>query len=171
MNKRKQKHIVKLSDEQKSLLEGITKKGSHNARVIKRAKILLKSAEGFKDKDIAILADTNKKTVERVRVRFVEEGIDRALYDNPRSGYPAKITPDVEAHLVAVACSNPPEGRTKWTLELLQERMVKDKKIESISKVSLWKHLDSRGIKPWLEKNVVHSGNNGRIQEENGRCS
>lgn len=171
MNKYKQKHIVKLSDEQKALLENITKKGNHNARVIKRAKILLKSAEGFKDKDISILADMSKKTVERVRIRFAEEGIDRALYDNPRPGFPAKITDNIEAHLIAVACSNPPEGRNHWTLELLQERMVKDKKLKSISKVALWKHLDSRGIKPWLEKNVVHSGNNGRIQEENGRCS
>lgn len=164
MNKYKQKHIVKLSDEQKISLEKITKKGSHNARVIKRAKILLKSAQGFKDKDIAILADTSKKTVERIRIRFTEEGIDRALYDAPRSGFPPKITDDAEAHLVAVACSAPPEGSSKWTLELLQQKMISDGKVESISTVALWKHLDNRGIKPWLEKNVVRSGNNGRVQ-------
>ncbi len=161
--KRQYKNIITLTNQEKSQLIEITKKGKHSVRVVKRASVLLKSESGLIDEEIASRAEISKSTVERIRARFSEGGIDRALYDAPRTGQPAKITAKVEAHLVAVACSNPPEGRIKWTLELLQKRLVKDKKIKSISKVAIFKHLSKRGIKPWLEKNVVHSENNGRI--------
>ena len=146
-----------LSEQQKHQLEDITRKGKHNARVIKRAKVLLKSVAGWKDADIAKSVETGKRTVEYIRARFAEGGLDRALYDAPRSGAPLKLDEKAEAHLVAIACSDPPEGSNHWTLELLQKRMIADGKVKDISTIALWNRLTKRGIKPWREKNVVYS--------------
>lgn len=167
--KRQYKNIITLTSQEKLQLIEITKKGKRSVRVVKRANALLKSEKGFADEEIAKQIETSKSTVERIRARFKEGGIKRALYDAPRPGQPAKLDSKTEAYLIAIACSNPPEGRSKWTLELLQKRLIKDKKVESISTVAILKHLSKRGIKPWLEKNVVHSESNERIQRKDGR--
>lgn len=157
MKKRQSKCIITLSSQEKNQLREITRKGKHSARVIKRARVLLKSESGLTDQEIADQIDSAISTVERIRYRFFKGGIERALYDAYRSGQPEKLNAKAEAHLIAVACSDPPQGRTRWTLELLQKQIIKDKKIKTISTVAIWKHLRDRGIKPWLEKNVVHS--------------
>lgn len=157
MKKRQPKHIITLSNQEKNQLKEITRKGKHSARVIKRAQVLLKSESGLTDDEIASQINVVLSTVERIRYRFSEGGIERALYDAPRSGQPEKLDAKAEAHLIAIACSDPPEGRDRWTLELLQKQIIKDKKVKTISTVAIWNHLRNRGIKPWLEKNVVHS--------------
>lgn len=157
MNKYQQKHIITLSSRQKHHLQSITKKGKNNARVITRARVLLKSAKGWKDADIAEYAGITVRTIENIRARYAKDGIDRALYDAPRSGQPPKLDEKAEAHLVAVACSDPPRGQDHWTLELLKKQMIYDGKVDDISTVTLWERLKKRGIKPWREKNVVHS--------------
>jgi transposase len=151
------KHIVKLSNEEYKQLQRITRSGKHNARVIKRAHILLKAHTGYIDKDIAEHAGVSKRTVERIGKNYIEGGLDRALYDAPRPGKSPIITPKVEAHLVAIACTPPPEGAVRWTLELLRERLIDDKMVTRISLNAIHEHLSNRGIKPWREKNVVHS--------------
>lgn len=150
------KHIIQLSDRERQQLQRITNKGVHQSRVVKRATILLKSDEGLIDKDIAQQTGVDKSTVERIRRRCGEGGIDRALYDAPRSGQPPKLDNKKEAHLIAIACSDPPEGHVRWTLELLQEKLLADGIVHRISTVAIWNHLNDRGIKPWREKNVVH---------------
>jgi len=157
MNKYQQKHIITLSRQQKVQLQNITRKGTHNAREIKRAYVLLKSAGGMKDVNIAMDVGVSVRTVERIRARFAEGGIDRAIADAPRSGQPPALDDKAEAHLVAIACSDPPEGRDHWTLQLLQTKLIADKKVKTISTVAIWNYLQKRGIKPWREKNVVHS--------------
>ena len=157
MKKRQLKCVITLSNQEINQLEEITRKGSHSARVIKRAQVLLSSEQGLTDEEIADQMEIAISTAERIRYRFTEGGIERALYDAPRSGQPGKLDSKVEAHLVAIACSDPPEGRSRWTLELLRKKLIKDKKVKTISTVAIWEHLTNRGIKPWLEKNVVHS--------------
>lgn len=157
MNKYQQKHIITLSSQQKKQLQNITRSGKHNARVITRARVLLKSARGITDKEIGRQEGVHYTTVERIRIRFCDGGLDRALYDAERPGQPPKLNDTAEAHLVALACSDPPEGRDHWTLELLQKQMMRDGKIKKISTVALWNRLNERDIKPWREKNVVHS--------------
>ena len=160
MNKYQQKHIITLSNREEQQLHNITQKGKHNVREIKRAHVLLKSFAGMKDEDIAYDVDTSARTVERIRARYVKGGIDRALYDAPRSGQPPKLNEKAEAHLVAIACSDPPKGRDRWTLELLRKQLIRDGKVKDISTVALWRRLKERGIKPWREKNVVYSHSN-----------
>lgn len=154
-----QKHIVKLSSRQRVQLQDITKRGKNNARIITRARILLASEKELSAVMIASHVGVSDRTVERVRKRFDELGFERALHDAPRTGAPIKLTDDNEAHLVATACSLPPDGTSHWTLELLQKKLKKDRKL-NISDELIRIRLRERGIKPWREKNVVHTDDN-----------
>lgn len=151
------KYIVKLSGKERIQLQNITRKGKHGARVIKRARILLKSDTGHNDSHIAKEVEVSTRTVQRVRERYDEYGLERALYDAPRPGQPAILDDKSEARLIAIACSDPPKGYIRWTLELLRERLVQDNVVNHISTVAIWNHLAHRGIKPWREKNVGYS--------------
>ena len=157
------KYIVKLSAREQRQVKCIMRKGTHQAQVVKRASVLLKSHRGMKDEDIAIHTGMSDRNISRVRKRYAIQGLERALYDAPRPGQKPVITDDAEAKLVAIACSDPPLGAHHWTLELLQERMLTDKIVEHISTVAIWNHLTQRGIKPWREKNVGHSHDHARV--------
>lgn len=151
------KHTIQLSRKELVQLQNIIKRGKHNTRTVTRARILLLSHKGSSKSSIAHHLEINRSTVQSVRDHFHDGHINRALYDAPRPGQPPKITEKVEAHLVAVACSDPPNGHDSWTLEMLQQKLVADKKLTSISTVAIWHHLHERGIKPWRGKNVVRT--------------
>ena len=157
------KYTIKLSARERRHLKGIMRKGTHQAQVHKRAAVLLKSDEGMKDDDIAHHVGMSIRNISRIRKRCVTGGLDRALHDAPRSGAPATVTMAAEAHLVAIACTAPPVGATHWSLELLREKMLKDKVVEHISTVAIWHHLNDRGIKPWREKNVGDPDPHSRV--------
>jgi transposase len=158
------KHIIQLSRKKQEYLQNIIRRGKHNARVIIRARILLLSHRGKGKDAIADELEIGRSTVQRIRDQWREGGIERALFDLPRSGQPPKITDAGEAHLIALATSTPPEEEERWTLELLREHMVKDGKApKEITTVAIWKRLTRRHIKPWREKNVVRSEGNARI--------
>lgn len=169
--KKRPKNVVKLTRREQKKLKDIVNKGKSGARVIKRARVLIKTDQGVPDKKISEQAEVPMRTIRRIRKRYVTGGLTKALYEDPRSGQPRKLDDKAEAHLVAIACSDSPEGRTHWTLELLQEQMIKDKKVKTISTVALWQYLNNRGIKPWLEKNVVRTGSERGVQEKNGGCT
>lgn len=116
--------IVILSDEQREALYAIINTGTRNARSIHRARVLLLSADGQTDASIADTLEIHAVTVANIRHRFCRAGIDRALYDAPRSGQPAKFSADDQARVTAIACSQAPEGRSRWTLRLLADRIV-----------------------------------------------
>lgn len=151
------KHTMQLSKEELAHIQCIIRRGRQNTRVITRARILLLSHKGSSKDTIAAQLGVNRSTAQDVRDRFRQGGFNRALYDAPRPGQPPKLDDKKEAHLVAIACSDPPEGHVKWTLELLQEKLLKDGIVDHISTVAMWNHLNDRGIKPWREKNVVRA--------------
>lgn len=151
------KQNITLPKKEKKILQDITRKGKASAVVIKRAWILLKSDLGWEREQIAKHVELSEKTITRRLNRYEQEGMEKALYDDPRPGQPKKLDNEAEAFLVATACSGAPEGRDHWTLEMLQKRLIQKKKVTSITTVTIWKYLKNRGIKPWLEKNVVHS--------------
>lgn len=151
------KHTMQLSRKEQEHLQNIIRRGTHNGRVITRARILLFSHQGEGKDVIASRLAIGRSTVQRTRDRYREGGLDHALTEAPRSGAPRKLTDAGEAHLVAIACSEPPEGYGHWTLDLMKEHLVKDGHAPpDITTVCLWQHLDERGLKPWREKNVVH---------------
>lgn len=155
MRHNKHRQPVILSAPEQKQVRALLRRGKHSARVAARARILLLSHQGKSKDTIAWTLFIGRSTVQRIRDRYNDGGLDLALYDSPRTGQPPKIDELGEAHLVALACSAAPDGRDHWTLELLQKQMVKDGKVRSISTVALWKRLKERGIKPWREKNVV----------------
>ena len=117
-----------LTDEQQEHLDHLISRGSAPARTQTRARILLLSdrSQGHKrpDKEVAEPLRVSPATVVRTRKAFLDEGMDAALYDKPRPGALPKITGDVEAQLVTLACSDAPQGRARWTLRLLADKMV-----------------------------------------------
>lgn len=125
-------HVVDLTPRQQKHLRRIVRVGSNKAQVITRAHILLKSHEGLTDKEIATFLYTSEETVRRTRVRFSEEGLERALNGKAQPPREPALTDEQEAYLVALACSDPPAGRASWTIELLANRLVEDGIVESI---------------------------------------
>ena len=121
-------------------------------RVVRRALMLLKSEEGFTDEEIVEHVGGSERMVRRVRKRFSTAGLERALYDAPRSGAPASFTLRQQQQVIALACSAPPEGRVRWTLELLCQQAAEQGIVESVSKseVALW--LKEHDLKPWRKK-------------------
>ena len=126
-------HVVKLTPEERDRLLSLTRKGTTSARMLRRAHILLLTDEGIKDETIASIVKSSVSTVERTRKRFIQAGVDAALKEKPRPGAEPRLEPRTEAHLVALACSAPPEGRQKWTMQLLADRLVELELVDSIS--------------------------------------
>ena len=125
---------VNLTREEREHLLGITRRGKSLGRKVKRSLILCKADEGLTDQQVAKALMVGPATVGRVRQRFVEGGLERALDDLPRPGQRRKLDGKQEAHLVAVACSAAPEGHTRWTLRLLADEAVKLELTDSISR-------------------------------------
>jgi transposase len=118
------KYIVDLSDSEKERLQALISRGKSSARTQTRARILLKANEELSDEQIVKALDVGIATIGRVRRRFVEEGLERALTDKPRPGQARKLDGKQEAHLIAVVCSDPPAGHARWTLRLLAGKAV-----------------------------------------------
>jgi transposase len=126
-------YIVTLTGEERERLGALVSKGAARARAIKRAHILLLADEGKEDPIIAATLHASVSTVERIRKRFVERGVDGALTELPRPGGRRTLSGDGEAYLVALACSTPPGGRRQWTMQLLADRLIAMGTVETIS--------------------------------------
>lgn len=137
----KKKYIVNLTESEAAHLESIMRKGKSGARVIRRAHVLLLAHAGRKDSDIASIAKCSAATVQGIRQRFLEEGLECALKEKQRSGRPEKLQGKAKAHLIALACSNPPEGQAMWTLRLLANRCVSLDLVEDLSHETVRKIL------------------------------
>lgn len=129
----KWKWVVKLSDEQHRELRSLVRKGKASARRITRARVLLLAAEDRPDDEVAAVLHTSRSTVERIRRRFVEHGLEAALSERPRPGAAPKLDERGQATLIALACSNPPEGRASWTMQLLADELVVRRVVPAIS--------------------------------------
>jgi transposase len=135
----KKKYIVTLTKEERQMLQAMLSRGKAAARKLMRARILLKADESpggpeWSDDQIAEGLEVGRATVERVRKAFVEEGLEAALERRkPRRQYLHALDGDGEAHLIALACGQAPEGRSRWTLRLLADQMVELEYVEQVS--------------------------------------
>ena len=149
------KHRVKLTDEQRHELKSLISAGSGSARRATHARILLKADESpegpaWDDAAIAAAVEVSRPTVERVRKRFDQEGLTAALeHRPPTTTRPHRLDGAQEAHLIALTCSDPPEGAGRWTLRLLAEKMVTLEHVDTVSyetiRRTLKKTISSRG--------------------------
>jgi transposase len=128
----KKKYMVTLTDEEHAQLEQLLRGGKVATRKATRVRILLKAAEGWPDSRIAEALNIGRATVERMRQRFVEENL-AALDERPRPGNKPKLDAKAEARLIAEACSAAPDGRERWTLQLLADRVVQLQLADSYS--------------------------------------
>lgn len=128
---------VALTDEERERLRALTRQGRLGARTIRRAQILLLANDGRTDEGIAGALHCGRSTVARTRQRFVEESLEAALIDRPRPGAAPKLTPKQQAFVVALACTKPPEGQLRWTMQLLADRVVELEVIPAISDESI----------------------------------
>jgi len=126
----RKRYHVQLSDDDRRSLQKLVRSGKAPARALTHARILLKADEaedgpGWQDEQIAEALETSVPTVERTRKRFCDGGLDTALYHRPPAGTkPRKLDGHAEAHLIALACSAPPQGRDRWTMQLLADKFV-----------------------------------------------
>ena len=150
--------MVRLTDRHREALSGRLRAGSGRARELMHARILLKADQGphgpgWTDQTIATALDGSRSTVERVRKRFAERGLDDALHHRtPRREYRRKLDGDQEAYLIALACTPPPVGRRRWTLRLLAGKAVVLRYIDGVSYETVRRVLKKNRLKPWLTK-------------------
>ena len=143
------RYRVDLTQYERAELETSLSRGKQPARKLKRAQILLAADAGVSDEDIAVSVGVGGSTVYRTKRRFVEGNLERALSEEPRPGAERKLTGKEEALLVATACSGPPAGRARWTLELLAQALVKLTPHESLSRETVRRRLAENHLKPW----------------------
>jgi len=137
---------VRLTEEQRAALEQLVHTGSHPAHATRRARILLKAdasgPDAWPDERIAEALDINRMTVSRVRGQFACEGLDATLHKKKAKGRQyRKLDGAQEAQLIALACSQPPEGQARWTMKLLGERLVELEVVEAIDPSTVWRTL------------------------------
>jgi len=158
MSKKPTEYVVKLTDEQNSELLSLVNKGECNARVIKRANILLLSAQGKIALEIAKDLNTSDQTVYNIRRRFAQEGLDAALYDKPRKGVDKLLQFEQEAYIIALACSDPPDGRERWTIRLLTDKVVQLGIVDEISRETVRRTLKKTNLSRGKRNNGVSPG-------------
>jgi transposase len=143
------RYQLNLTEAEQRELTALVSTGQRSARKIKRAQILLAADRGLSDEAIASAVAASGSTVYRTKRRFIEGGLEAALSEEPRKGVERKLDDKQQALLIATACSNPPAGRARWTLELLAGEMVKLTEHDSLSRETVRRRLAENHLKPW----------------------
>lgn len=161
---------INLTEEEREELVRLTTTGRHAARKVMHARILLKADEGLKDEQIAEHLDVSVCTVERVRKRCAFDGTTAALNPKKRPPRKPKLDGEGEARLVQLACSAPPDGRQRWTLHLLADKLVELEVVESISHETIRQRLEKKRAEALADAKVLHpSRTERRVRCGNGR--
>ncbi len=147
------KYAVRLAAEQREELRHLIRVGKSPARVTARARILLKSDDGWPAPQVAEGLDVALSTVYRIKQRFAEEGLEGVLRDRPQANRPRKLDDRGEAHLIALACTPPPAGHERWTLRLLAGKVVELGLAPSMSHEGVRKRLKKTPSSPGRRRN------------------
>jgi transposase len=145
------RYRVALSQAEREQLSEMLRGGHHAARKLKRAQILLAADSGATDTAIATSVAVGESTVYRTKRRFVLNNLEQALSEQPRPAPPRKLSGKEEALLIATACANPPQGRARWTLELLADEMVRLTDHSELSRETVRRRLAENELKPWRQ--------------------
>ena len=128
-----QKCAIHLQPAERAKLSKLVRNGKISATIVKRAYMLLHSDRGMTDEALAQFLLCSEDTVRRARVRYLTDGLSAALEDQPHPGRAASLNAHQEAYLIALACSEPPAGQERWTLELLTQQMITDEQVVELS--------------------------------------
>jgi transposase len=165
-----EKHKVHLKEEERKKLLAIISKGRNKAVVIQRAHILLKVDEGKLDSEVSQMLYVSEQTIRRTRLRFAQEGLQAALEDKPHPARGSELGEKEEAHIIALACSEPPAGQARWTLELLTQEVLKDGIVTHISPETV-RLLLKKQTQTLAGKKLVHSRSHARVHSTDGASS
>ncbi len=143
------RYRVELSQAERAELTALLSGGKYAVRKLKRAQILLAADAGTNDDEVAKSVGVGGSTVYRTKRRFVLGNLKAALSEEPRPGADRKLSGKEEALLVATACSNPPKGRARWTLELLAGELVRLTEHDNVSRETVRRRLADNDLKPW----------------------
>jgi len=143
------RYRVELTQAERVQLTELVSGGKQAARKLKRAQILLAADAGVGDEAIAQTVSVGGSTVYRTKLRFVVDGLEAALSEEERPGAARKLSGKEEALLVATACTKPPAGCARWTLQLLADEVVKLTEHESLSRETVRRRLAENHLKPW----------------------
>ena len=142
------RYRVVLTETERDRLVGLSRKRTASVRMVRRAQALLLAAENKTDEEIAEQLRMGVTTLERLRRRFVEEGLEASLRERPRPGARPKLGPKEQAFVVALACTKPPEGRHRWTMQLLADRVVELALVPAISDDAIRRLLKKTSSSP-----------------------
>jgi transposase len=161
---------INLTEEERKELVRLTTTGRHAARQVMRARILLKADAGLKDEQIAEHLDVTARTIEKVRKQGALEGIEATLTPKKRPPGKPKLDGEGEARLVQLACSAPPDGRPRWTLHLLADKLVELKVVDSISHEAVRQRLKKKRAEALANATVLHPpATERRVRSGDGR--
>jgi transposase len=150
----KKEYLIKLTDEERTVLIALTKKGTIAARKLARAHILRLANEGKPDADIVAALGVGLSTLERTRKKYVEGGLEYALSERPRPGVKRKLDEKQEAYPIALACSTPPGDQVKWTMQLLADQLVE---------VGIVGEISDETVRRTLKKTSLNRGKNSSV--------
>lgn len=168
MPRKRKIYIVNLTEEERTSLLVLIKSGERSARKLNRARILLLADDGRSDREIAEALHSSTPTVQRTRQRFVEGGPDNALHERRRPGARKKLDEKGEALLETLACSEPPAGRKRWTLQLLADRLVELRVVDNISYETVRREL-KKTAQALGEEEMGYSQRRRRVCVAHGR--
>ncbi len=149
---------VKVSKKDRTTLKKLLSGGIEQVRVVLRAVALLRFGEGMSAPQIAAVLPMTRQGVRNLARRYQQGGLERALYDKQRPGAASLLTTQQRQRIIAMVCSDPPQGRARWTVRLVAEEAVKRRLVPRVGRETIRVLLVNHELKPWREKNVVRGG-------------
>jgi transposase len=146
---------VEVSSKDQQALKKLLRGGIEQIRVVLRAVALLRLAEGMGAPQIAAVLPLTRQSIRNLALRYQEGGLERALFDKQRPGADTLLTNKQRQRIIAMVCSDPPQGRARWTVRLAAEEAVKRHLVPRVGRETIRILLLSHDLKPWREKNVV----------------
>jgi len=146
---------LQLSKSEERSLTQLLRSGVQQVRVVLRSLALLQLSHGDTAPRIAQRLRLTPKTVRDIGKRYLEGGVDRALYERPRQGAKSILSVSEQQRIIAMACSDAPDGRARWTVRLIAAEAIKRKLVPKVGRETIRTLLESHDLKPWREKNVV----------------
>ena len=160
---------IKIKSKDLTEIARLLRGGIQQVRVVLRALALRQLANGASSPQVAHTLPLTPKAIRQIAHRYNSNGLDRALYDKQRPGAQQVLDDSQKQRIIAMVCSQPPEGRARWTIRLIVEEAIKRKLVPGVGRETIRVLLQSHELKPWREKNVVRGGAEQGIHPKDGR--
>jgi len=162
---------VAVSERDRHQIEQLLRSGVQQVRVVLRAITLEQLSSGQSAPAVARIVHLSPQAVRRIAHRYQEGGLERALYERQGRGAHELLSTADKQRIIAMVCSQPPQGQARWTVRLIAEEAIKRKLVPHVGRETIRILLLSHDFKPWREKNVVHRGTRRRLHPQDGRRS